>query len=222
MFTYKLTLCKRHSEQPDRCRFYELDHFYSVNFRSTHALVDNLLRSEEQLLKNDLCALITRHYEEKDRMLVVLEKGYDKGYGIFFLNEKGFHEVKNRFKGNGISSKGINSQSSRRLQITFTDCTAWYVNARDVSDNRKAAIETELKGIEREYGVPKFDPEVINSWSRSDNSWIAFISHTFSTEKSPAPLYFEERNAFDVFRSKELKKEQQDPLAENDFTKKGY
>lgn len=218
MFTYKLTLCKRHSEKQDRSMFNELDQFYSVDFDTPHALVDNLLRSEALLLENDLCALVTRHYREKDRMLVVLEKGYHKGYGIFFLNEKGFHEVKNKFTaGGGASASGFNSKSSKRLQITLADCTAWYVDAREVSDERKMIIESELNAIEKEHGVPKFDSEVVNRWSRGDNSWKSFISHTFSTEKSPAPLYVEEPNVYDAFNSKNIRQEQVDPQTLNDF-----
>lgn len=206
MFTYKLTLCKRHSEQPKRCMFDELDHFYSVDFDTPHALVDNLLRSEAQLLKNDMCALVTRHYKEKDRMLVILEKGYHKGYGIFHLSEKGFHEVKSRINIGGGIGRGTNSRSNDRLQITFTDCTAYYISATNYSENQIRAWEDELKEIERVHGVPKFDSGEIVHSRRFVSNWIEYIDRGFSAKKSITSMHYE-LNARDAFFSKDMPKE---------------
>lgn len=212
MYHYKLTLCKRHSENPDRSVF-ELDHIYSVNFDSTGDLVDNLLRNEAQLLKHDMCALITRHYNEKDRMLVILEKGYGAGYDIFYLNNKGFHKVKNKYSEGRVIGIGINPASQikyskfKRLQITFFDCTVWYVDARGASDTRKVTLERELRQVEAEYGVPKFDPGVVIHSRRMGDSWIYHISHVF-TERSKEPLYTAEPNAYDAFLSNEMLVEQ--------------
>jgi hypothetical protein len=212
MYHYKLTLCKRHSENPDRSVF-DLDHFYSIDFASTGELVDNMLRNEAHLLQHDMCALITRHYNEKERMLVILEKGYGAGYGIFYLNNEGFHKVKNKYRDGRVIGIGINPASQvkyskfRRLQITFFDCTVWYVDARNASDARKEDLERELLQIESECGVPKFNGgEIIHS-CRMYDSWINHITHVF-TERSKEPLYAAESNAHDAFLSKEVQEEQ--------------
>ncbi len=68
----------------------------------------------------------------------------------------------------------------------------------------KIQLDGELLQIEKEFGVPRFDPGVIVHSRRSEDSWIHYLKYGFDSSKSATPYYQPAQSVIKSYKSKEL------------------